>query len=353
MLARPRARRGGARLPRRAARGRCAPTTQERFMSGEVRGDRRDQRVRDGDRQGRRADRLPRHGAGLARGLLPGGRPRRARRRARPAACCSPSSATRACTCSSSSASRLDAGVFERVGRTAAVGGARRALRRRRRRAGRRAVGSGGGSAGETRPGGHRASRARGAGGARAGAAGPGRGPGGRRVGPRARSPRASGSARDAERARWAQYRSVWEYVEGPRCRRAALLAHFGDRSRAAPSVACCDVCSPAAGAGGPAGRPRVPGVTGRAAGGDLRRRRSSTSSSGRAAPPVGRTRAVEILRGGRSKVIVAVRATTGLAAYGAFAHLRSGEVLGRVDQLLEAGTLRSTGGRFPKLRAA
>ena len=70
------------------------------------------------------------------------------------------------------------------------------------------------------------------------------------------------------------------------------------------------------------------------------------------AAPPVGRTRAVEILRGGRSKVI-AQYAYDRLAGYGAFPHLRSSEVLGRVDQLLEAGTLRSTGGRFPKLRAA
>ena len=42
----------------------------------------------------------------LDRGLLPGGRPRRPRRRARPAACCSRPRATRACTCSSSSARR-------------------------------------------------------------------------------------------------------------------------------------------------------------------------------------------------------------------------------------------------------
>ncbi len=70
------------------------------------------------------------------------------------------------------------------------------------------------------------------------------------------------------------------------------------------------------------------------------------------AAPPVGRTRAVEILRGGRSKVI-AQHDYDRLAAYGAFAHMHSSEVLGRVDQLLEAGRLRSTGGRFPKLRAA
>jgi len=70
------------------------------------------------------------------------------------------------------------------------------------------------------------------------------------------------------------------------------------------------------------------------------------------ARPPVGRTRAVEILRGGRSKVI-AEHSYDGLPAYGSFAHLRSADVLGRVDQLLETGRLRSTGGRFPKLRAA
>ena len=70
------------------------------------------------------------------------------------------------------------------------------------------------------------------------------------------------------------------------------------------------------------------------------------------ASPPVGRTRAVEILRGGRSKV-VAQYAYDALAGYGAFAHLRSADVLGRVDAMLEAGRLRSTGGRFPKLRAA
>jgi ATP-dependent DNA helicase RecQ len=70
------------------------------------------------------------------------------------------------------------------------------------------------------------------------------------------------------------------------------------------------------------------------------------------AQPPVGRTRAVEILRGGRSKVVVQ-NAYDRLGAYGTFAHLRSEDVLGRVDELLREGTLRSTGGRFPKLAAA
>jgi hypothetical protein len=50
---------------------------------------------------------------------------------------------------------------------------------------------------------------------------------------------------------------------------------------------------------------------------------------------------------------VVAEYAYDALAAYGAFAHLRSEEVLGRVDDLLVAGRLRSTGGRFPKLRTA
>jgi len=66
----------------------------------------------------------------------------------------------------------------------------------------------------------------------------------------------------------------------------------------------------------------------------------------------VGRTRAVEILRGGRSQVIVR-HSYDGLPAYGAFAHLGRDDVLGRVDALLNGGALRSTGGRFPKLARA
>ena len=153
-------------------------------------------------------------------------------------------------------------------------------------------------------------------------------------------------SSRDAERARWAQYRAVWGYVEGADCRRAALLSHFGDRSRVAPSVGCCDVCAPSV--------LPSPGATAHPSGsgpaGDLDAAILDVVVS--AAPPVGRTRAVEILRGGRSKVILQ-QSYDRLAGYGAFAHLHSSEVLGRVDELIAAGTLRSTGGKFPKLRAA
>jgi ATP-dependent DNA helicase RecQ len=146
-------------------------------------------------------------------------------------------------------------------------------------------------------------------------------------------------SAREAERLRWGQYRAVWEYVESRHCRRETLLAHFGDHASPRPEVACCDVCVPT-----------LAGATDGVATGDLDRAIVDVVRAAR--PPVGRTRAVEILRGGRSRV-VAEHGYDDLDGYGALAHLRSEEVLSKVDELLAAGTLRSTGGRFPKLRAA
>ena len=167
------------------------------------------------------------------------------------------------------------------------------------------------------------------------------------------------GSVREAERVRWTQYRAVWDYVERRQCRRRALLAHFGDTATPVSLTTCCDVCD------GVSHAWAAPGF--RSAHGSAARSRASGAPPGpsppaelddaiievvdSARPPVGRTRAVEILRGGRSKVI-AEHSYSGLPAYGAFAHLRSADVLGRVDELLAAGTLRSTGGRFPKLRA-
>jgi ATP-dependent DNA helicase RecQ len=162
-------------------------------------------------------------------------------------------------------------------------------------------------------------------------------------------------SAREAERVRWNQYRAVWAYAEGSGCRRRALLAHFGDPGPSARRTPCCDVCDGPAGEwaavafGRPLSRQRAAGGQPTSAAGDLDA--AILEVVGMARPSVGRTRAVEILRGGRSKVI-AEYSYDALAAYGAFAHLRSADVLGRVDELLAEGTLRSTGGRFPKLRA-
>ena len=62
-------------------------------------------------------------------------------------------------------------------------------------------------------------------------------------------------SAREAERVRWAQYRSVWEYVEARAAgaRRCWLIS--ATAAAGAPTVACCDVCDPTLGAGARAGR--------------------------------------------------------------------------------------------------
>jgi ATP-dependent DNA helicase RecQ len=117
--------------------------------------------------------------------------------------------------------------------------------------------------------------------------------------------------------------------------------------------VACCDVCDPSV-------RPVVsaPAAARRAAA-PLRPLTDAGALDDAILavvegtdPGVGRTRCVEVLRGGRSKVVVKY-GYDGLPQYGTFAHLRAEEVLARVDALLTAGTLRSTGGRFPKLELA
>ena len=163
-------------------------------------------------------------------------------------------------------------------------------------------------------------------------------------------------SAQDGTRARWRQYRSVWAWVEGAECRRLGMLRHFGDPAVPTPEVPCCDVCDPSL-------VPALPGPARRkvvARPAQLAQRPAAVSELddaildvvASAQPEVGRTRAVEILRGGRSKVIEKY-SYDGLPHYGTYGHLAGPQVLERVDALMTAGTLRSTGGRFPKLEVA
>jgi ATP-dependent DNA helicase RecQ len=179
-------------------------------------------------------------------------------------------------------------------------------------------------------------------------------------------------SAGEAMRARWRQYRSIWAFVEGGACRRATILRHFGDRAAPDPSVPCCDVCAPeivpaapvgglvagadGAGAGGASAADGTGGARAGSAGGAVPAGRQGALDAAilavvsAAAPAVGRTRTVEILRGGRSQAIRR-HAYDGLPLYGAFGDLPAGEVLARVDALLAAGRLLSTRGPYPKLR--
>jgi RecQ family ATP-dependent DNA helicase len=158
---------------------------------------------------------------------------------------------------------------------------------------------------------------------------------------------------RQRRRARWRQYRAVWAFAEGSTCRRATILRHFGDRRPAAPAagVPCCDACDPtwvpAAPRPGPARGPREPDA--RAASGEEELDAAIVSVVARASPPVGRTRTVQILRGGRAKELLA-RGYDGLPEYGTFDQLSAREVLVRVDELIGDGVLRTTAGPFPKL---
>jgi len=155
--------------------------------------------------------------------------------------------------------------------------------------------------------------------------------------------------AGDAQRARWRQYRAIWGFVEAGRCRRAMVLAYFGDATSPTTTLACCDVCDatlvPQSVVA--AGSPRA---TLAAAATDLHG--AIVALVDEAEPEVGRTRAVDVLRGSRSKEVLRHR-YDGLHGYATFAHLTAEQVLAAVDALVAAGRLVSTGGMYPKLRVA
>jgi ATP-dependent DNA helicase RecQ len=146
----------------------------------------------------------------------------------------------------------------------------------------------------------------------------------------------------EAARARWRQYREIWEYVEESTCRRTAILRHFGDTSAAGGGAACCDVCDPSLALVAPAPDP--------VAVGNLDEAIIQVASGAR--PAVGRTTCAEILHGSRSKKIQR-NSYDGLPAYGVSSHMRRADILARVDELIDAGRLETSGGPYPVLRVA
>ena len=155
----------------------------------------------------------------------------------------------------------------------------------------------------------------------------------------------------EAKRHRWRQYREIWGFVEGGRCRRESLLRHFGDRSDPEAAGRCCDVCdghSPLVARRSPLEvEPERPAANSERPTVEQAILRVVREAS----PSIGRTRAVEILRGGRSKVVLR-HGYDELPGYGEYDDWRADELLREVDALLDGGVLRSTGGRFPKLIA-
>jgi ATP-dependent DNA helicase RecQ len=149
-------------------------------------------------------------------------------------------------------------------------------------------------------------------------------------------------SVEEGARARWRQYREIWAYVEQESCRREAILRHFGDRSAsvAAAAARCCDVCTP-----GLVPAPPPPDPVAIETLDD-----AIISVATGARPAVGRTTCAEILHGGRSKKLLR-NAYDGLPAYGISSHMRRADILARVDELIEAGRLETSGGPYPVLR--
>ncbi|HEV3377276.1 MAG TPA: ATP-dependent DNA helicase RecQ [Thermoleophilaceae bacterium] len=147
-------------------------------------------------------------------------------------------------------------------------------------------------------------------------------------------------SVEEGARARWRQYREIWAYVEQERCRREAILRHFGDSSRLLPQERCCDVCTP--------GLVPVPPPPDPVAIETLDDAIISVATGAR--PAVGRTTCAEILHGGRSKKLLR-NAYDGLPAYGVSSHMRRADILARVDELIEAGRLETSEGPYPVLR--
>jgi ATP-dependent DNA helicase RecQ len=147
-------------------------------------------------------------------------------------------------------------------------------------------------------------------------------------------------SVEEGAKTRWRQYRDIWAYVEQERCRRAAILRHFGDRSGPERRESCCDICDPGL-------LPVLPPPDPVAIE-SLDDAIVSIASSAR--PAVGRTTCAEILHGGRSKKLLR-NSYDGLPAYGTSSHMRRADILARVDELIEAGRLETTGGPYPVLR--
>ncbi len=152
-------------------------------------------------------------------------------------------------------------------------------------------------------------------------------------------------SVEEGARARWRQYREIWAYVEGEDCRRKAILRHFGDDAepaRRSDRGPCCDVCD-----GG-----LVPELPAPAAA-DIAGLDDAILSVARGArPAVGRTTCVEILHGARTKKIER-NSYDGLPAYASSSHMRRADILARVDELIEAGVLATSGGPYPVLSEA
>jgi ATP-dependent DNA helicase RecQ len=148
-------------------------------------------------------------------------------------------------------------------------------------------------------------------------------------------------SVEEGARSRWRQYREIWAYVESDRCRRQAILRHFGDRAEASHTsdLPCCDVCDEGL---VPQLAPPPPHEIA-----DLDD--AIVSVARLAKPAVGRTTCAAIVHGGRSQKIER-NSYDGLPGYGSSSHMRRADILARVDELIGSGAIEVSSGIRPVL---
>jgi ATP-dependent DNA helicase RecQ len=149
-------------------------------------------------------------------------------------------------------------------------------------------------------------------------------------------------SVEEGASARWRQYREIWAYVESDRCRRAAILKHFGDRTDGqadSSPVPCCDVCTQGL-------IPELPPMPKH----EVANLDDAIVSVARLAKPaIGRTTCAAIVHGGRSQKIER-NSYDGLPGYAAAPHMRRADILARVDELIAAGSIDVSAGIRPTL---
>ena len=147
----------------------------------------------------------------------------------------------------------------------------------------------------------------------------------------------------EAKNHRWRQYREVWGFVEGERLPPAGDPAPLRRPRRRRRPTAAAATSATGRWSWSRAAPPARAGAGGEAGDGDLDRR---DRRRGRGAEPsVGRTRAVEILRGGRSKVDRSSTATTSCPATATSTTGAPTTCSTRSTRCSTPGALRSTGG--------
>ena len=149
-------------------------------------------------------------------------------------------------------------------------------------------------------------------------------------------------SVEEGARARWRQYREIWAYVESDKCRRTAILHHFGDRverNEDSSPAPCCDVCTTGL----------IPQLAPMPQHEVASLDDAIVSVARLAKPAIGRTTCAAIVHGGRSQKIER-NSYDGLPGYAAAAHMRRADILARVDSLIEAGAIEVSAGIRPTL---